>query len=160
MRDTCGWCNAPLDEVREIERKEDGTLVPVEYLGAKYCGQYCLRRSHQHETYVSIAEERRANKVDKLQKIRALCDALENGGPEYDGARLLDAGLLTWWSVTMSHDEHGIYELVTAADRNASVPWALPPPRRGDRAWLIETLREVWLPKARAYLARQGDGVR
>jgi hypothetical protein len=143
MRDTCGWCNAPIEPPAKI-----------------YCGRYCMYKGQKHIEIVSIAAERRANKVEKIQKISALCDALENGGPEYDGARLLDAGLLTWWSVTMSADQPGVYELVSAADRNASVPWALPPPRRGDRAWLIETLREVWLPKARAYLSRQGDGVR
>jgi hypothetical protein len=142
QRRQCDWCGAEIP----------GPRVKT------YCSRTCSRRAYRHLVEIEIAQERRQAKVEKLHRIKMLCDALENGGPGADGAHLLDAGLLTWWSVTMSADKPGVFELVTAADRNASVPWALPPPRTGDRAWLIETLREVWLPKAREYLGRQALG--
>ena len=93
--------------------------------------------------------------MDKLAKIQALADALDAGGSQIDDEQLLDAGLLHLWRVARSDDDPNVYELTTAADRNASVPWALPPPHTGDKRWLVNTLRRLWVPRARAYLEKK-----
>lgn len=136
---TCEWCGAEI-------------TAPKAKL---YCSKPCGQKAYSHLIGTDIAKERRAARMDRLAKIHALCEALEAGGSQIDEEQLLDAGLLRWWSVTRCADRPEEFELVTAADRNASVPWALPPPRRGDKRWLVAQLRRLWLERARAYLRRR-----
>lgn len=141
-RKTCEWCSAAITAKK----------------ARLYCSTACSRAAYRHIRNMDVSRDRKASRMEKLVKIKALVDALEAGGTQIEEDQLLHAGLLHLWSVSRSADDPNVFELISAADRNASVPWALPPPHNGDKRWLVNTLRRIWLPKAREYLSRQNAG--
>ena len=95
--------------------------------------------------------EFRARERQRIGRLLAHLSA-ESVPPSVD---LTEATALPGWLVQRDRsDGWARYSVWTPEDRPASVPWAHPPcSREGDRSWLLDLLRELWLPAAREFLA-------